>query len=269
MFFCGDDRRPTAGSRRASRLHRRDQGGLHDLSRRPGQDGVRRHRLPAPKAAVQAGKLSEETAGSHIAVLETTDDQGLATLRLPPGKYRMENWPARGTSTSSPRPSSSSERPRRPSPSWRTLARPASSRSRSWTRRPAQGFPTSTCGVAIPTAGASGSASVRGKSATRIAWGKARHGRRRQAPRPGRARQAPDRRGAGILSSRPRGGRGRRPGRRVPPRRDGPAQVHHAETLRARSYAHGRVKRSVRVKYQGFGSVTVPVGDDGRLRRLI
>ena len=32
-----------------------------------------------------------------MSTLETTNDQGLATLRLPAGKYRMENWPARGT----------------------------------------------------------------------------------------------------------------------------------------------------------------------------
>jgi len=45
---------------------------------------------PAPKVAVQA-------AESLVNILETTDDQGRVTLRLPPGKYRMENWPARGT----------------------------------------------------------------------------------------------------------------------------------------------------------------------------
>ncbi len=45
---------------------------------------------PAPKVAVQA-------AAGLVNVLETTDGQGQATLRLPPGKYRMENLPARGT----------------------------------------------------------------------------------------------------------------------------------------------------------------------------
>ncbi len=45
---------------------------------------------PAPKVAVQAVE-------GFVNVLETTDDQGRATLRLPPGKYRMENWPAHGT----------------------------------------------------------------------------------------------------------------------------------------------------------------------------
>ncbi len=45
---------------------------------------------PAPKVAVQA-------VDGLVNVLETTDDQGRVTLRLPPGKYRMENWPARGT----------------------------------------------------------------------------------------------------------------------------------------------------------------------------
>jgi beta-lactamase regulating signal transducer with metallopeptidase domain/protocatechuate 3,4-dioxygenase beta subunit len=45
---------------------------------------------PAPKAAVQA-------AAGDVSILETTDQQGRVTLRLPPGKYRMENWPARGT----------------------------------------------------------------------------------------------------------------------------------------------------------------------------
>jgi hypothetical protein len=45
---------------------------------------------PAPKAAVQAG-------AGDVSTLETTDQQGRVTLRLPPGKYRMENWPARGT----------------------------------------------------------------------------------------------------------------------------------------------------------------------------
>ena len=45
---------------------------------------------PAPRVAVQAVE-------GLVSTLETTNDQGLATLRLPPGKYRMENWPARGT----------------------------------------------------------------------------------------------------------------------------------------------------------------------------
>ena len=45
---------------------------------------------PAPKVAVQAAK-------GLVNTLITTDDQGRATLKLPPGKYRMENWPARGT----------------------------------------------------------------------------------------------------------------------------------------------------------------------------
>jgi beta-lactamase regulating signal transducer with metallopeptidase domain/protocatechuate 3,4-dioxygenase beta subunit len=46
---------------------------------------------PAPKVAVSAAK-------GLVSTLETTDDQGRATLRLPPGKYRMQNLPARGTS---------------------------------------------------------------------------------------------------------------------------------------------------------------------------
>ncbi len=46
---------------------------------------------PAPKVAVQA-------AAGLVNVLETTDAQGQTILRLPPGKYRMENLPARGTS---------------------------------------------------------------------------------------------------------------------------------------------------------------------------
>jgi protocatechuate 3,4-dioxygenase beta subunit len=45
---------------------------------------------PAPRVAVQAGE-------GLVSTLETTNDQGLATLRLPPGRYRMENWPARET----------------------------------------------------------------------------------------------------------------------------------------------------------------------------
>ena len=45
---------------------------------------------PAAKVAVQA-------AQGYVNILETSDDQGLATLKLPPGKYRMSNWPARGT----------------------------------------------------------------------------------------------------------------------------------------------------------------------------
>jgi protocatechuate 3,4-dioxygenase beta subunit len=47
-------------------------------------------KAPASRVAVQAGSGS-------IGILETTDDQGLVTLKLPPGKYYMENWPARGT----------------------------------------------------------------------------------------------------------------------------------------------------------------------------
>jgi RNA polymerase sigma factor (sigma-70 family) len=45
---------------------------------------------PAAKVAVQAG-------GLNISAFESSDDQGRANLRLPPGKYRMSNWPARGT----------------------------------------------------------------------------------------------------------------------------------------------------------------------------
>jgi RNA polymerase sigma factor (sigma-70 family) len=45
---------------------------------------------PASKVAVQA-------AGGLVNTLQTTDDQGRTTLKLPPGSYRMENVPARGT----------------------------------------------------------------------------------------------------------------------------------------------------------------------------
>ena len=45
---------------------------------------------PAVKAFVQAG-------GERVNDAKTTDAQGRVTLRLPPGKYRMENWPACGT----------------------------------------------------------------------------------------------------------------------------------------------------------------------------
>jgi protocatechuate 3,4-dioxygenase beta subunit len=45
---------------------------------------------PAANVAVQA-------AQGEVSVLETSDAQGHVTLRLPPGTYRMENWPARGT----------------------------------------------------------------------------------------------------------------------------------------------------------------------------
>jgi uncharacterized protein (TIGR03067 family) len=47
-------------------------------------------REPAPRVAVQAVE-------GYVNILETTDDEGRVTLRLPPGTYRMENWPARGT----------------------------------------------------------------------------------------------------------------------------------------------------------------------------
>jgi beta-lactamase regulating signal transducer with metallopeptidase domain len=47
-------------------------------------------REPAPKVAVQAVE-------GLVNILRTTDDQGRVTLTLPPGHYRMENWPARGT----------------------------------------------------------------------------------------------------------------------------------------------------------------------------
>jgi uncharacterized protein (TIGR03067 family) len=47
-------------------------------------------REPAPRVAVQAAK-------GYVNTLETTDDEGRVILRLPPGTYRMENWPARGT----------------------------------------------------------------------------------------------------------------------------------------------------------------------------
>ncbi len=45
---------------------------------------------PAPKVLVQAVR-------GLVNVAKTSDDQGHATLRLPPGTYRMENWPAVGT----------------------------------------------------------------------------------------------------------------------------------------------------------------------------
>ena len=45
---------------------------------------------PAPRVAVQA-------VASEVSTLETTDQQGRVTTRLPPGKYRMEYLPARGT----------------------------------------------------------------------------------------------------------------------------------------------------------------------------
>jgi RNA polymerase sigma factor (sigma-70 family) len=45
---------------------------------------------PAARVAVQAVE-------GYVSILETSDDQGRALLRLPKGKYRMENWPARGT----------------------------------------------------------------------------------------------------------------------------------------------------------------------------
>lgn len=46
---------------------------------------------PAPRVAVQV-------VNGLVSILQTTDDRGRVTLRLPPGTYRMENWPARGTS---------------------------------------------------------------------------------------------------------------------------------------------------------------------------
>jgi RNA polymerase sigma factor (sigma-70 family) len=45
---------------------------------------------PAPRVAVQA-------VGGISSILETSDAQGRATLRLPKGSYKMSNWPARGT----------------------------------------------------------------------------------------------------------------------------------------------------------------------------
>ncbi len=45
---------------------------------------------PAAKVAVQA-------AGEDVNTLKTSDEDGLAILHLPPGHYRMENLPARGT----------------------------------------------------------------------------------------------------------------------------------------------------------------------------
>jgi RNA polymerase sigma factor (sigma-70 family) len=45
---------------------------------------------PAPNVAVEA-------AQGAVSVLETSDAQGRVTLRMLPGTYRMQNWPARGT----------------------------------------------------------------------------------------------------------------------------------------------------------------------------
>ena len=113
---------------------------------------------PAPKVAVQAAK-------GLVNTLETTDDQGRATLKLPPGKYRMENWPARGT----PYLVTEGELVVGPTPRAEAVVA---------TLHPAgiievtvvdaetgEGFQTSTCGSRpIPRAIANDSSSVRGKS---------------------------------------------------------------------------------------------------------
>ena len=45
---------------------------------------------PAPKVSVSG-------VGAFASASETTDEQGRVTLRLPPGRYRMEYLPAKGT----------------------------------------------------------------------------------------------------------------------------------------------------------------------------
>ena len=86
---------------------------------------------PAVKAFVQAG-------GERVNDARTTDAQGRVTLRLPPGKYRMENWPAYGHSLprhrGRARGGRQAARSHRSSP--RFVPRPFS-RSRSSTSRPA------------------------------------------------------------------------------------------------------------------------------------
>lgn len=52
---------------------------------------------PAPKVAVQTAKIDVPAVSGYVTTLVTSDEQGLAILKLPRGKYRMENWPARGT----------------------------------------------------------------------------------------------------------------------------------------------------------------------------
>jgi hypothetical protein len=49
---------------------------------------------PAPKVAVSAVSAGDRL----VSTLQTTDDRGLVTLRLPAGRYRRELLPARGTS---------------------------------------------------------------------------------------------------------------------------------------------------------------------------
>jgi hypothetical protein len=180
---------------------------------------------PAPKVAVQAAK-------GLVNTLVTTDDQGRATLKLPPGKYWMENWPARGT----PYLMTEGELVVGPTP----RAEPVVA-----TLRPAGiidvtvvDAETST-GAGIPNVDVWEQSDPGGRRerlgfrswevATRIAWKEPAHRRSREAPRPGRARNAPDRSGIPILSPEPRGGRVRRTGGRLSSWGDGSAHVHHAE----------------------------------------
>ena len=85
---------------------------------------------PAAKVAVQA-------MGMNVSVLQSSNDQGLATLRLPPGKYRMSNWPARGMPYFVTEGGVDRGREAAREPLVFRFGRPRSSGHRRWARRPA------------------------------------------------------------------------------------------------------------------------------------
>ena len=180
-------------------------------------------REPAPRVAVQAVE-------GLVNILRTTDDQGRVTLTLPPGHYRMENWPARGTpylvtEDRAGRGGQTTGRAgrTRPAPGRHRRGRGRRCRDRRGnSRRRPVGTHRSR-----PPAREGHHPFLGGGHADRLE-GESSHGYPRQAPRPGRARQASVRGGMAILPPGLRGGRGSRAGSRVPCRRNRAPQVRNA-----------------------------------------
>ena len=120
---------------------------------------------PAPKVAVQAAK-------GLVNTLDNDRRPGSRHLEAPTGKISDgELGRPAGLPISSPMANSWWGRALRSKPSCTRCARPASSKSRSWTRRPAQASLTSTCGSRADPNGRRERLVFRSwEVATRIAW---------------------------------------------------------------------------------------------------
>ena len=138
---------------------------LGDAAGRADQDGVRRHRRAGPQGRGASGRGSREYSGNDRR-------PGPRHLEAPAGKVpdgelagpRDSLSRDRGGTRGGDEPAGRARRGHR-------CARPASSKSPSWTRRPAQESPTSTCGSRPIPNGRRERLDFRSwEVATRIAW---------------------------------------------------------------------------------------------------